>query len=126
MNTLAELKEELQSKELTVVWSVRCQTGPEWIGSEREICFYLNNQALGNTPMHEMLIDALIKCVNIPATSEVYMIKGEGELRIADNNLVVEYEMEYNIPYDTEIKCESGTGHSNGRPVDLFVQHHTN
>ncbi len=109
MNTLAELKEALQSKELMVEWSVRCETGPEWIGSEREISFYLNDQALGDNPFHEMLKDALVKSVNVPATSEVYMIKGEGELRIVDNNLVVHYQMEYNIPYDTEFKYETGS-----------------
>lgn len=109
MNTLAELKEALNSKELRVEWSVRCKIGPEWIGSEREISFYLNDQVLGDSPIHEMLIYALIKSVNIPDTSEVYMIKGEGELRIADNSLVVHYQMEYNIPYDTEFKYETGS-----------------
>lgn len=56
-----------------------------------------------------MLIDALIKRVNIPATSEVYMIKGEGELNIIDNDLMVNYQIEYNIPYDTEFKYETGS-----------------
>lgn len=48
MNTLAELKEELKSKKMTVKWKVRCELGPEWIGSKRDICFYLNKQTLGD------------------------------------------------------------------------------
>lgn len=108
MNTLAELREELKSKKMTVKWKVRCELGPEWIGSKREVCFFLNNQTLGDDLIHEMLIDLLIKKINIPLTSEDYMIKGEGELSILNSNLVIDYRIEYNIPYHLEYKYKKG------------------
>ena len=98
----------MKTKSLTVEWIVKCEIGPDWIGGGRSICFYLDNNPLGDTNLHQELKDQLIKKINIPSESEKYIIKGEGNLKIENLDLIIEYSTESNIPYDTEVEFHDG------------------
>lgn len=108
IHTIEELKSELKSKNFSVEWKVHCEIGPDWIGGGRNVCFYLDNQPLGETEFHSMLINQLVSKINIPSSSEEHVIEGEGELNIINSELVVKYTITSNIPYDMAFNYESG------------------
>lgn len=108
MNIKDELKNELISNTLSVKWKVRSDIGPNWIGSNREICFYKNSKPMDENLTHSFLKESLIEKLNIPEKSEDDTIEGDGDLFILGNDLLIKYTISYTIPYDYPHKYENG------------------
>lgn len=109
MNSREELKKAFATKKLTVEWKVLCDIGPEWIGSSRDITFYLDDIPLENSEMNDWLMHTLIDVMKIPSTSKDVVITGRGEFMLQGSDLMIEYETEANIPYDDKFNFDSGT-----------------
>lgn len=108
MSVKEELKKNLNSKKLSVKWQVSSDIGPSWIGSKRDICFYLNSEPISDNSVHSYLKDCLIEKLNIPETSEDDTIEGDGDLFMVGNNLIIKYAISYTIPYSYPHKYENG------------------
>ncbi len=108
MNIKDELKQELRTKRLSVRWTVSSDIVPSWIGSKREICFYLDSAPIRDNSIHSFLEECLIDKLNIPSTSQDDMIEGKGDLFILNNVLYIDYCVQYSIPYDYPHKHENG------------------
>jgi len=76
MNSIQELKQELENKTLTVKWKVLCDIGPSWIGSSRTITFYLDKLQFEDSDFCNFMTDKLIEVMEIPSTSEDHVITG--------------------------------------------------
>ncbi|MNS58592.1 hypothetical protein D3C86_572420 [compost metagenome] len=108
MNIKDELKNELISNTLSVKWKVSSDIGPNWIGSNREICFYKNSKPIDENLAYSFLKESLIEKLNIPEKSEDDTIEGWGDLFMLDNDLIIKYRISYTIPYDYPHKYENG------------------
>lgn len=108
MNSIEELKKELENKTLTVHWKVLSDIGPNWIGSSRNITFYLDKLPFEDNDLCDFLTDKLIEVMEIPSTSEDHVIKGFGNFILEDSDLIIQYETEANIPYDDKFNFQSG------------------
>ena len=109
MNSIEEHKQELENKTLTVNWKVLCDIGPDWIGSSRNITFYLDKLPFEENDFCNFMTDQLIEVMEIPSTSEHHVIKGFGKFILEGSDLIIQYETEANIPYDDKFDFESGT-----------------
>ncbi|MFH6996153.1 hypothetical protein [Flavobacterium sp. FlaQc-48] len=108
MNSIEELKKELENKTLTVKWKVLCDIGPDWIGSSRSITFYLDKLQFEDSDFCNFMTDKLIEVMEIPSTNEDHVIKGFGVFILEDSDLIIQYETEANIPYDDKFNFENG------------------
>lgn len=109
MNSIEELKKELQSKTLAVRWKVLSQIGPEWIGSSRNITFYLDKAPLEDNDFCHFMANKLIEVMEIPSTSEDHILTGNGIFILQGADLIIEYKTEAVIPYDDNFNSDSGT-----------------
>ncbi|MBD1855237.1 MULTISPECIES: hypothetical protein [Leptolyngbya] len=91
-----------------VGWIVYPDIGPGWIGSHREINFYVDCMLVSKNLIISRLINVLCKGLEIPATSADLVIFGEGELRKNGGAIEVVYDWNKAFPYDNPI--ESGSG----------------
>jgi hypothetical protein len=108
MNSIEELKKELESKTLTVKWKILSAIGPNWIGSSRNITFYLDKLPFEGSDFYNFMTDKLIDVMEIPSTSEEQVITGYGIFILQDSDLIIQYETEANIPYDDKFNFENG------------------
>ena len=108
MNITDKLKQELKTKKLSVKWKVSSDIGPDWIGSKREVCFYLNSEPIIDNSIHAFLKEILIDKLNIPEKSEDDNIDEEGDLFILENDLQIKYSISYTVPYDYPHKYDNG------------------
>lgn len=108
MNSIDELKKELKNKTLTVRWKVLSEIGPEWIGSSRNITFYLDEVSLEDSDFCHFMTGKLIEVMEIPSTSKDEVITGYGIFMLRDSELIIQYETESNIPYDYEFNFDNG------------------
>jgi hypothetical protein len=108
MTIREELKQELKTKKLSVKWKVSSDIGPEWIGSKREVLFYLDSEPILDNSIHSFLEEILIDKLNIPTTSVDDNINGEGDLFILKNDLQIKYSISYTVPYDYPHKYDNG------------------
>lgn len=109
---MQSLLKHMEKEALSVEWTVLSDIGPDWIGSSRSICYYLENTALSETSFHDQLKDTLIKAVNIPDESEESVIYGEGDIIISGNFLQINYWWTKTIPY-AEKPNDRGKGEIN-------------
>ncbi|MCO7226023.1 hypothetical protein [Pleionea sp. CnH1-48] len=110
INSLNTLLQYMQKSELSVEWRVTSDIGPDWIGSTREIYFYLGSEKLDETEFHDQLKSALIKVANIPPSSEKHVIDGEGDVTIEDGFLKIKFWWSKAIPYQHSDESGSGEG----------------
>lgn len=108
MNSKEELKKELTSKVITAGWEVLCDIGPNWIGSRRNIAFYLDESPLEESDFISFLIERLIEVMEIPSYSEYHVIKGSCTFSLNGSDLILEYETVTNIPYDDKFNLDNG------------------
>lgn len=108
MNSIQELKKELENKTLTVKWKVLCDIGPGWIGSSRTITFYLDKLQFEDTAFCNFMTNKLIEVMEIPSKSEDHVITGSGIFILQGADLIIQYEIESNIPYDYEFNFDNG------------------
>lgn len=108
MNIKDEIKNEVISNTLSVRWKVCSDIGPNWIGSNREICFYKDSKLIDENLVYSFLKESLIEKLNIPEKSEDDTIEGDGDLFMSDNNLLIKYTISYTVPYDYPHKYENG------------------
>ncbi|MFD1605897.1 hypothetical protein ACFSJW_04775 [Flavobacterium artemisiae] len=107
MNSIEELKKELENKTLSVKWKILSEIGPDWIGSSRTITFYLDNAPLEDNAFCKQMTDKLIEVIEIPSTSEDHVITGEGTFVLQGADLLIEYQIEAAIPYDYNFDYDS-------------------
>ncbi|MBL7779161.1 MAG: hypothetical protein JNK66_12830 [Chitinophagales bacterium] len=108
MNLRDKVKHELKTKTLWVQWQVTCNIGPDWVGSSRDIQFYINAEPVEDNDFHSFLKDCLIEKLNIPEKSEEDMIEGEGDLLLLGNDVMIKYAISYTVPYNYPHKYENG------------------
>lgn len=108
MHSIEELKKELENKTLTVNWKVLSEIGPNWIGSSRNISFYLDKLPFEPSDFCNFMTNKLIEVMEIPSTSKDHVIEGFGVFILEDSNLIIQYETEANIPYDDNFNFENG------------------
>ena len=99
VNDLVSLLRLIQQSEFWVQWRVRCEIGPEWTGGQRSIQFYLDQQPLADTSLHDQLKNVLVKKLDIPETSPDAVIRGAGTITRKNNTLEIEYEWSETVPY---------------------------
>ena len=109
INCLNDLEHYIKSMTFSVEWKVTSEIGPDWIGSSREICFYLDNYQLTDNEFHSLLKSKLIERLNIPEHSKDHVITGKGELEINGTKLKLHYSWGAAIPYDYPDKRGNGT-----------------
>jgi hypothetical protein len=95
-----ELKVKMQTMEFCVEWRVSPDIGPDWIGSDRTIDFYLNDYILSESEFCKSLKDKLIKIIPIPYQSKNHVITGDGDITLENQQLLVHYSWQKAIPYD--------------------------
>ena len=110
IENLESLLDHMNKCDLWAEWKVLSDIGPEWIGSSRKICFYLDDVPLGKSEFHNKLKKALSKTASIPETSSDEIIYGEGEVTYKDGVLQVKYWWSKAPPYQDPIKKGSGEG----------------
>ncbi len=110
IETKESLLEHMQEKELTVEWTVYSDVGPDWIGSHRTMCFYLDEYPLHDNSFHDRLRQSVIKLVNIPETSEDNVIQGEGEIVEKNGRLYLTYWWSSAPPYQDSVESGNGEG----------------
>ena len=91
-----------------VDWTVTSTIGPGWIGSSRELSFYVDGKPIAENALARRLTNALIEALSIPETSEDHVISGEGDLRRRGTLIEVVYDWSAAIPYD--FPSDSGSG----------------
>ena len=91
-----------------VYWSVLSGIGPEWIGSRREIGFFVDGTTMAENKLTKRLADLLIEGLSIPATSKDYLITGEGDLRRNGMLIEVVYDLTKGVPYDEPVETAGG------------------
>ncbi|MEO1593398.1 MAG: hypothetical protein AAFU71_19210 [Cyanobacteria bacterium J06632_22] len=99
----------MQQATLWVEWQVRCAVGPDWLGGERTLQFYLDQRPLTDSPLHRALQRALIEVVHIPAHRSRTVITGEAEVRSELGRLLVDWEWSEAAPYEYPRGSGSGT-----------------
>ena len=107
IESLPRLLGILRASSLHVVWCVRCEIGPDWIGGGREIQLLLKGQKVSGKYCDE-LISAIITAAAIPGQANDSVISGEGEVSLQDNNVMLEFEWNEAVPYDAP--RDSGRG----------------
>ena len=103
--------EQAQGREnscVDVVWFVRCEIGPDWIGGGRDIQLYQNGDQLSGTCCDD-LISAIITAASTPSESSESVISGEGKLSLRDEKLTLEFEWNDTAPYDDPRNSGNGT-----------------
>jgi hypothetical protein len=99
IETSSQLRELLGNSCIDVVWFVRCEIGPDWIGGGRDVQLFQNGNRLSGTCC-ENLISAIIAAASIPSESSDSVISGEGEITLHDEKLTLEFEWNDTVPYD--------------------------
>jgi hypothetical protein len=108
MNIKDELIRELIGNTFSVEWKVSSDIGPEWIGSNREVCFYKNSKPLDDNLFHSLLKETLVEKLNIPEKSEDDIIEGDGDLFMSGNEIKIKFSISYTVPYAYPHKYENG------------------
>ena len=108
VESLSQLRELLRNSCVDVVWFVRCEIGPDWIGGGRDIQLYQNGDQLSGTCCDD-LISAIITAASIPSESSESVISGEGKLSLRDEELTLEFEWNDTAPYDDPRNSGNGT-----------------
>ena len=85
---------------ISVDWTVNCEIGPEWMGSNRALTFYVDGNPIAENPLTQRLANALVDALSIPATSKDHVISGEGDLRRRGTVIEIVYDWNSTIPYD--------------------------
>jgi hypothetical protein len=108
VDDLATFCQLVEQDRVGVGWTVYSDIGPEWIGSRRELTFYVDGRPASNNATISRLGDLLIEGLQIPATSSDFVIYGEGDLRKNGSAIEVIYYWYKTIPYDYPVKGGSG------------------
>lgn len=103
-----ELLVSIEKEELSAEWKVRSRIGPEWVGSRREIVFYIGDQSLGKCSLHEELKKRLICVVGIPESSENEVIDGEADFELSGSTIQVDYLWTKAAPYEDPSFSQKG------------------
>lgn len=104
----SQLRELLRKACVDVVWFVRCEIGPDWIGGGREVQLFHNAIRLsGNYCCN--LISEITTAASIPSESSDSVISGEGKISLHDEKLVFEFEWYDTVPYDYARNSGHGT-----------------
>ena len=98
----------VEQDKVGVYWLVRSEIGPEWIGSWRELNFFVDGIPVADNELTKRLADALIDGLAIPATSQDHVIRGEGELQLNGNSIEVVYDWSKAVPYDDPVETGEG------------------
>lgn len=109
INNSRELHQKMKSMDFFVEWRVTSDIGPDWIGSFREINFYLDDFMLKENQFCKELKEKLIQIIAIPSESQDHVITGEGDITIDGNSLMLDYSWEAAIPYQDPDQSEAGT-----------------
>lgn len=102
------LVELVDQDRVAVEWTVTSGIGPEWIGSNRGITFYVDGRPVFENWLTQRLANALIEACSIPETSEKRVISGEGDFRRRGTLIEIEYSWRAAIPYDWPSVSGSG------------------
>lgn len=89
----------VEQDQVGVDWTVYSDIGPSWIGSRRELTFYVDGKPVSENATISRLAELLIDGLSIPATSADHVIHGEGDLRRNGAAIEVVYEWSRAIPY---------------------------
>lgn len=103
-----KLKSLMKSMDFFVKWIVTSDIGPDWIGSTREIKFYLDEFILYETEFCKSLKYKLIDTLSIPSESKDHVIIGDGDITLKDNRLEIYYEWYAAIPYQDPDESKEG------------------
>jgi len=110
VSDIHSLLKNMKTKELFVEWKVLSEIGPEWIGSDHNIVFYLGGVPLSENIFHSYLKNVLIRVVGIPEVSDEEIIDGEGNLTLENNTLKIKYLWTKTIPYQDPLLGGNGEG----------------
>ena len=99
----------MKESELSVEWYVYSDLGPSWIGSWREVNFFVDGICLVENSFVERLQKYVIDAANIPSKSVDETIHGEGDISISSDTLEIKYWWDKAIPYQDPIETGSGS-----------------
>ena len=108
LESFSQFRELLRASCVDVVWFVRCEIGPDWIGGGRDVQLFQNGNQLSGTYCHS-LISAIITAASIPAESTDSVISGEGEISLRNGKLMLEFEWNDTVPYGCTRNSGNGT-----------------
>lgn len=100
---------ELVGKDIvSVSWSVLPEIGPDWIGSRREITFFVDGTPMAENELTNDLANRLVAGLAIPVTSKDHVISGEGDLQLNGTAIDVVYHWDKAVPYADPVETGSG------------------
>ncbi|MGJ8676126.1 MAG: hypothetical protein ACSHX0_01270 [Akkermansiaceae bacterium] len=117
IESLSQFHELLSEACVDVFWFVRCEIGPDWIGSSREVQLLHSGKPLSG-PFSDKLILAIISAANIPSESSDSVISGEGEILLRDEKLILDFEWSDTVPYAISHESGHGTVELDGSVLD--------
>lgn len=108
IESFQQLLQRIEGTCLYVVWDVRCDIGPEWIGGGRKIRLLIDGRPIADSAFCDRLKSAIVSAAAIPLETTNTVISGEGEISLVGARLILEFEWSEAKPYD--YPCNQGGG----------------